>query len=505
MWWRSRSALVAMAWLVFVPSALGFQQVPGSPFATNDSPIGIAFSAGGGLLATANYSGVSVFSVNRRSGALSGVPGSPFGGVGRGNAVAFSPDGRLLAETGGYPDPAMGVFSVNASTGALSPVAGSPFFLSQSGGVAFSPDGHLLAATIGGVGVFSVDPSTGGLSAVPGSPFGTGFGAVAFSPSGDLLATIASADSVSVFSVDPTTAALTAVAGSPFSTGPRSGAESVAFSPNGRLLATANLNAGTLSVFSVNPSVGTLTRVVGSPFHDPRAGLGAGSGVASVAFSPDGRLLAAGNTTEVYPNPRPVHSVSVFSVNPTTGALSPIAGSPFSTPSVVWGVTFSPAGGLLATANISVSSVSVFSTAPVISSAHESAERWRGGNKLPSVNATRDQQPRVGTTFSFTLNERATVTLGFTKNTPGANIEHSCRAPAQHNRHPPRCTRTVAAGTLTFTGRRGRNKVHFDGRISTTKKLSPGPYRILITATDTSDKERSASGSLRFTILRDRA
>ena len=161
MWWRSRFALVAVAWLVFVPSALGFEQVPGSPFATNDPPIGIAFSAGGGLLATANYSGVSVFSVDRRSGALSRVPGSPFGGVGRGNAVAFSPDGRLLAETGGYPDPAMGVFSVNASTGALSPVAGSPFLLSQSGGVAFSPDGRLLATTIGGVGVFSVDPVRG--------------------------------------------------------------------------------------------------------------------------------------------------------------------------------------------------------------------------------------------------------------------------------------------------------------------------------------------------------
>jgi 6-phosphogluconolactonase (cycloisomerase 2 family) len=432
------------------------------------------------------------------------VPGSPFfGGEDRGDAVAFNPDGRLLAETGSYTDPAMGVFSVNPSTGALSPVAGSPF-PSRSGGVAFSPDGRLLATPITGVGVFSVDPSTGALSAVPGSPFGTEAGAVAFSPSGDLLATITAADSVSVFSVDPTTGALTAVAGSPFSTGPRSEAESVAFSPDGRLLATANLNAGTLSVFWVTPSIGTLTPVMGSPFRDPRAGLRAGSGVASVAFSPDGRLLAAGNTTEVYGS-RPVHSVSVFSVNPTTGALSPVAGSPFSTPLGVWGVAFSPVGGLLATANISASSVSVFSTAPVISSAHESAQSWREGNTLPSVNAKRDQEPRVGMTFSFTLNERASVTLGFAKNAPGRNSEHGCRAPAPHNRHQPRCTRTVAAGTLTFTGRRGRNNVRFDGRISTTKKLRPGPYRLAITATDTSDKERSASGTLRFTILRDRA
>ena len=80
MWLRSRFALVAVAWLVFVPSALGFEQVPGSPFATNDPPIGIAFSSGGGLLATANSFGVSVFSVNPSTGALSAVTGSPFGG-----------------------------------------------------------------------------------------------------------------------------------------------------------------------------------------------------------------------------------------------------------------------------------------------------------------------------------------------------------------------------------------------------------------------------------------
>jgi 6-phosphogluconolactonase len=435
---------MAVAWLVFVPSALGVEQVPGSPFATTNGPTGIAFSPSGRLLATANYSDVSVFSVNPRSGALSGVPGSPFGGVGRGNAIAFNSDGRLIAETGSYDD-GMAVLSVNPSTGALSPVAGSPFLGPTSpGGVAFSPTGSLLATTNVGVGVFSVDPSTGALTAVPGSPFGTGAGAVAFSPSGRWLATLTGAESVLVFSVDPTTGALTPVAGSPFLIGPRSGPVSIAFSPDGRLLTTANLDAGTLSVFSVNPSTGSLTPVAGSPFHDPRARLGAGSGVASVAFSRDGRLLAAGNTTEVYPKPRPVHSVSVFSVNRSTGALSPVAGSPFTTPSGVWGVAFSPVGGVLATANISVASVSVFSTAPVISSAHESAQSWREGNTLPSVNAKRDHQPRAGTTFSFTLNERATVALAFTNTTPERNIEHSCLAPAQQNRRQPRCTRTVA-------------------------------------------------------------
>ena len=55
--------------------------------------------------------------------------------------------------------------------------------------------------------------------------------------------------------------ALTEVAGSPFATGhfPRS----VAFSPSGELLATANANDNTASVFSVG-SGGALTAVAGS-------------------------------------------------------------------------------------------------------------------------------------------------------------------------------------------------------------------------------------------------
>jgi len=84
--------------LVFVPSALGFAQVPGSPFATGGDAGALAFSPGRGLLATTGYDGdVSVFTVNPSTGALSAVAGSPFGGVGRGSSVAFSPGGGMLA------------------------------------------------------------------------------------------------------------------------------------------------------------------------------------------------------------------------------------------------------------------------------------------------------------------------------------------------------------------------------------------------------------------------
>ena len=145
---------------------------------------------------------------------------------------------------------------------------------------------------------------------------------------------------MSVFSVS-SGGALTQVAGSPFATG--SDPFSVAFSPGGGLLATANFGASTVSVFSVG-SGGALTQVAGSPFTtdtNPR----------SVAFSPSGGLLATANLG--------ASTVSVFSVG-SGGALSAVAGSPFTTGTNPNSVAFSPGGGLLATANYGASTVSVF-------------------------------------------------------------------------------------------------------------------------------------------------
>src|SRR4029077_3815572 len=94
-------------------------QVSGSPFAAGTEPKSVAFSPGGGYLATAGRfsNDVSMFSVNG-SGELQQVTGSPFAtGVGP-QSVAFSPSGGYLATAGGYGEEssstnAVSVFSVN--------------------------------------------------------------------------------------------------------------------------------------------------------------------------------------------------------------------------------------------------------------------------------------------------------------------------------------------------------------------------------------------------------
>ena len=326
-----------------------FTQVPGSPFATGSVPVSVAFSPGGGLLATANTDDntVSVFAVGS-GGALTQVPGSPFATGSGPESVAFSPDGGLLA-TANANDNTVSVFAVG-SGGALTQVPGSPFATgSAPQSVAFSPDGGLLATANrhdDTVSVFAVG-SGGALTQVAGSPFATGVDpfSVAFSPGGGLLATANfDASTVSVFAVG-SGGALTQVPGSPFATG--SGPFSVAFSPGGGLLATANANDSTVSVFAVG-SGGALTQVAGSPFAT-------GSAPVSVAFSPGGGLLATANFDD--------STVSVFAVG-SGGALTQVPGSPFATGSAPVSVAFSPGGGLLATANANDSTVSVFAVGP---------------------------------------------------------------------------------------------------------------------------------------------
>lgn len=136
---------------------------------------------------------------------------------------------------------------------------------------------------------------------------------------------------------------------------------------------------------------------------------------------------------------------------------------------------------------------------PSITGLRQSASMWREGGKLAQL-ASRHQR-QIGTTFSFALNERATVTLAFMKHAPGRTIHGRCANQNARNTHAPRCTRSITAGALSLTGHAGADRVRFAGRLSRTKTLSPGTYTLRITATDTSGQSASTR-DLRFTIVK---
>ena len=144
--------------------------------------------------------------------------------------------------------------------------------------------------------------------------------------------------------------------------------------------------------------------------------------------------------------------------------------------------------------------VATTSTLPKITAAHESAARWREGNKLAQI-SRRKKKPPVGTTFSFLLNEQATVTFSFTQRVSGRKVRGKCVAKTRSNHQRKGCKRTLTPGTLSFTGRSGTNKVVFQGRISRHKKLRPGRYTLVITAINATG-QKSAPQRLIFTIVK---
>ncbi len=137
--------------------------------------------------------------------------------------------------------------------------------------------------------------------------------------------------------------------------------------------------------------------------------------------------------------------------------------------------------------------------APTVADAAQSRSIWSEGNKLATF--SRKKKPPVGTTFSFILNEQARVSFAFTQPVGGRKVKGSCVAQTKKNRHNPFCKRTVTRATLSFTGHGATNKVVFQGRVSRSKKLTPGRYTLIITATNSAGA-RSAPKSLSFTIAR---
>jgi hypothetical protein len=141
--------------------------------------------------------------------------------------------------------------------------------------------------------------------------------------------------------------------------------------------------------------------------------------------------------------------------------------------------------------------------APVVSRAAQSNATWRVGNGLArfSANKHKKRQPPTGTTFSFSLNESASVSLSFTRQLEGRKLGGRCVAKTRKNRKRKACTRIEAAGALTFNAHAGINTVAFQGRMSSSKRLKPGRYTLTILATNSAG-QRSAPISLSFTIVK---
>jgi WD40 repeat protein len=295
----------------------------GTPLRADTSPVGdVVFSPDGRALVTAHVRSAVVWD-------LSGghVLGAPLGGPRDVTTnVAFSSDGRWLVA--GLLDG--GTVVHDARTRRVARRIDGDAVVSA---LAVHPDSTIVAiGTIDGR-VRLVDRETG---AAAGSPLDVGTGAIwqaAFSPDGRLLAVAVDPNGagekffaqqrqgeIQLWDVESRRRVGRAIvpgAGSVFS---------VAFSPDGALLATGS--GGRLDLWDVasQDRRGVPTRV-------------ADDGVLSVAFDPSGRLVAAGGA---------IGPVRVWRVEDRRPAFPPLSGHT----GYVTGTAFDPVGSLLATTSL---------------------------------------------------------------------------------------------------------------------------------------------------------
>ena len=248
-----------------------------------------------------------------------------------------------------------------AADGTLTPLAGSPVITGGLGAnvacssvnrLALSAGNNLLFVSNGGdqtISAFQINPASGALTAAIGSPFASGLTLDACSgislsatPDGQFLMA-SSNGQIKTFSIGAG-GTLTSVSTASNPVVPNS---SMKISANGQLLAVSN--GASVSVFSINPD-GSLTAVAGSPFAE--AGTGS---LAGLDFSSTSGLLygAESSATAAFADAWTIGA---------NGALSSVAGSPFSTTAINSNVVLlSPNDSFLFASNQGSNSVSSYS------------------------------------------------------------------------------------------------------------------------------------------------
>lgn len=298
----------------------------GGPFGTLASPYLVTTTPNLAIAYVTSIvgGGIDAYGLDASTGVLT-ANGAFAAGV-ESYGLAFTPSGAF-AFVPNFSAGNVAVFSVNSGSGALAQIGGSPYGVGTNpDAIGVTPDGLYLyvPSGLGGNLYGYAIAGNGTLTGVPGSPYApAGAGALAglaIDPTGKYLYLGGNTTSnVYGYAIDDTSGALSPIAGSPFAGG--ANPSNITIHPNARFLYVANYGSDSVTGYTIASGSGTLSAMPGSPF-------GVGINPESLTIDPTGQYAYVVNTRHGA-SPAGPGSISVFAIDPNSGVLSEIAGSPF--------------------------------------------------------------------------------------------------------------------------------------------------------------------------------
>ncbi|MBK7472885.1 MAG: beta-propeller fold lactonase family protein [Betaproteobacteria bacterium] len=275
---------------------------------------------------TNGTSDISAWQVDPGSGELTAIPGAPFKTGKDPTAVVVHPSNQFLY-TANISAATVSWFRIDPATGALTalgtvatPVGPWSMAMHPSGRFLYiTTSNQCLACSGSVVQAYAIDTDTGAPSAL-GNPLIPGAfpSHIAADPLGRYVYFFESGIGIAAFVVEAA-GTLTRIPGLTFQA-PNLG--QLVMAPNGKFLYVLDTVAKTVSVFKIDRATGALSAVAGSPYA-------IGSNPVWLSVSPTGRFVLVADQGSLRNNG--IDRIWIHAVDAVSGALTPIAGSPFAT------------------------------------------------------------------------------------------------------------------------------------------------------------------------------
>ena len=317
--------------------------VPGSPFpATGKFPLGLAVHPSGKFLYGVNFyspnSGNDLGTISAYTIAANGGLSADGGEVTSGSgiepfAVAIHPTGNFLYTAAAQSAVPSG-YTIDSNTGLLTPMSTSQADFQDlfGAGDIVVTNGFVYESFVNGIDAFPID-ANGKLTDTTSSPAlltNSGVGKMALGPGDKFIFAIGTGQEIHAEPAVPGTLISVAIN----STGiPSLLGTPVPFAGGSDIAASGNflfaLNAQGVSVFAIDPNSGTLAQVQGSPFAiNNQSGF--------VKVDPSGKFLYVATLNSVA-QATITSAIAAFSID-SAGALHAVPGSPSALPAPVGGL-----------------------------------------------------------------------------------------------------------------------------------------------------------------------